>query len=294
MRNLVVLSMGLIAILCTSCREVYTFEEACSLGCKVGRVGNYSTSNTNWSRNENAVTFDLGMFPGGTSMVIGTCSIPGADATGKTFLRLEDPAVPGDTIIVHGEARDCARAADSPNWGDRIWYIVPTLPRLTLKAGCVENEACSGEIYMYAVLDANGEAFDVLAAFEAIRDHGVPCGISEGGDGWFRAVAWREGHFQGIQRLRHSYNIGRDNILSFYDGFASSNVAFSSNWHLWIGRVTADLNYLAWLPWNGNLSPDLHPYPGDEFYVRLSQDDIGTPYGHLGGFQVCGNGSSPS
>ena len=94
----------------------------------------YSASNTS-SATKSTVNRSVTVAAGQT-IVLGTCGVTGASATGDTYLRLFGPA--GTEVKSNDDA--CGGS------GSNLSYTAPTAGTYQIRAGCYSNNSCSGTV----------------------------------------------------------------------------------------------------------------------------------------------------
>lgn len=251
------------------------------------RVGSYIAENTS-SATENTKNADLGWFPAGTTVRVGTCSgggdLSGAWYVGDTFLRLFrwNASDWVEITAADDDGGDCGGIASY------ISYTLPYSMRLQIRAGCYGSRSCQGLIFMNSDMDSNGTISNVINAFANLNG-----GIRSAKPFWYQSSLIPDSfekpcfivcvpgrvHFQGVARLRSA---GPD--------------YYHASWFAISGSGNADLFFVY-------LSPDIHPTssisniqgPADQSHssVRLRRQSParisdGTAT-HFGGLQAFGH-----
>lgn len=245
-------------------------------------VASYATGTTGSATvtNPNSRAFNLGSFPAGTTVQVGTCGLsgatavpPGGTSATDTFLRL----YAGSTQLASNDD-NCG------GLGSKIVTTLATSATLTLYAGCYSDSSCGGTIRVDTVLDSNGKLSNVESSFLAIGatprkltwGRGVLVGYTDDGDDTSTSD-----HFQGIQRLRGTNWLVLSGDSRAGDGFDENLVYVQMN-----SASTSQAGR-----WGAQAGAGDAPLPGNSAVYRRSAQLPGggaLPDRHCGGLQVSG------
>lgn len=228
----------------------------------------------------------------GTSIRVGTCGLPEAHTSGRTKLRLWN--ITKNVEITDFRVSTCGLLTTRGNVGAQINYTVPYDMTIEVRAGCVGDTACSGDVAWRQYLDATPRLYNVKWAFTQILQSNATLSKSPDSDGWISGVQFQKHSYDGkyhVQGIARTYNRAYHDIVTSVA--IDREIAQPENRNLFFSKLDTKLvsrsdRFGSNAPYTSDDRVRYGINSGDYSY---GEDVDGAPIAldHAGGLQAIGN-----